>query len=94
MAAEGTKENSWKLKTPLLTSGYEVYKDEKGGKAVIFCVIGKTTLMYDCRCRNDLRALLQKHGDWMKLGSANEQKPAKEGAVEAWGRSDSNSVGS
>lgn len=29
----------------------------------------------------------------MELGSADEQKPAKDGTVEAWGRSDKNPVG-
>jgi hypothetical protein len=29
----------------------------------------------------------------MELGSADEQKPAKEGTVEAWGRSSENPVG-
>ena len=32
-------------------------------------------------------------GDWVDLGSADEQKPAKDGTVEAWGRSESNPVG-
>jgi hypothetical protein len=26
--------------------------------------------------------MLKAHGDWMELGSADEQKPAKEGSVE------------
>jgi hypothetical protein len=30
MATEGTKENPWKLKTPPLTSDYEMYKDVNG----------------------------------------------------------------
>ncbi len=37
--------------------------------------------------------MLKVHGDWMPLGNAGEQKPAAEGAVEAWGRSASNPVG-
>ncbi len=37
--------------------------------------------------------MLKKHGDWMELGSADEQKPAKEGTVEFWGRSVSNPNG-
>src|SRR5260370_8982676 len=40
----------------------------------------------------DLHAMLKKHGDWMLLGSADEQKPAAEGTVEAWGRSAKNPV--
>ena len=81
----GTKEDPWKLKTPPNTSEYEMYKDEKDGKKVIVCVVGKTTLLYDYRCLNDLHAMLKKHGDWMEFGSADEQKHVKEGTVEAWG---------
>ncbi len=90
---EGTKENTWKLKTPPLSSDYEMYKDTKDGKEVLVCVVGKTTLFYDYACIADLHAMLNAHGDWMELGSADEQKPAKEGTVEAWGRSESNPVG-
>jgi hypothetical protein len=37
--------------------------------------------------------MLQKRGDWVELGSADEQKEAKEGTVEAWGRSSKNPIG-
>jgi hypothetical protein len=37
--------------------------------------------------------MLKQRGDWMELGSADEQKPAKEGTVEAWGRSPANPIG-
>lgn len=93
MAAIGTKENPWKLKTPPNTSDYEMYKSEKDGKDIIVCVVGKTILHYDYRCLADLHAMLKKHGDWMDLGSADEQKPAKEGTIEAWGRAENNPVG-
>ena len=94
MAKEkGTKESPWKLKTPPGTSEYEMYKDVKDGKEVIVCTVGKTVLLYDARCLNDLHSMLKKHGDWMELGSADEQKPAKEGTVEAWGRSPKNPAG-
>jgi hypothetical protein len=90
---EGTKENPWKLKTPPQTSEYEMYRDEKDGKAILVCTVGKTVLHYDYRCVEDLHAMLKQHGDWMELGSADEQKPVKEGTVEAWGRSPENPVG-
>lgn len=93
MAAEGTKENPWKLKTPPNTSEYEMYKDVKDEVEVIVCVVGKTTLLYHARCLKDLQAMLKKHNDWMELGGADEQKPVKEGTVEAWGRSEKNPVG-
>ncbi|WP_284644009.1 DUF6855 family protein [Paenibacillus silviterrae] len=89
----GTKENPWKLKTPPQTSEYEMYKDEKDGKAILVCTVGKTVLHYDYRCIDDLHAMLRQHGDWIELGSADEQKPAKEGTVEAWGRSPENPIG-
>ncbi len=91
--AKGTKEDPWKLKTPPGTSDYEMYKDIKDGKEVIVCTVGKTVLLYDAKCINDLHTMLKKHGDWMELGSADEQKPAKEGTVEAWGRSTKNPNG-
>lgn len=93
MAEAGTKENPWQLKTPPGTSEYHMYRDEKDGKPVIVCVVGSTTLLYDARCIDDLHAMLKSHGDWMDLGGADEQKEAKEGTVEAWGRSESNPVG-
>lgn len=90
---KGTKDDPWKLKTPPLTSDYEMYKDEKDGIEVIVCVVGKTTLLYDFRCIADLHEMLKENGDWVELGSADEQKPAKDGTVEAWGRSEKNPIG-
>lgn len=87
----GTKESPWELQTPPGTSEYTIYKDEV--KNVLVCTVGKTVLHYDPRCISDLQEMLKKHGDWMELGSADEQKPAKEGTVEAWGRSENNPVG-
>jgi hypothetical protein len=89
----GTKENPWNLKTPPGTSEYQIYKAEKEGKEILVCTVGTTILHYDYRCLTDLHNMLKKHGDWMELGSADEQKPAKEGSVEAWGRSAENTVG-
>jgi hypothetical protein len=89
----GTKEKPLKLKTPPLSSDYTMYVEEKDGKEILVCTVGKTVLYYDSRCISDLQAMLKKHGDWMELGSADEQKPAKEGTVEAWGRSPKNPVG-
>ena len=37
--------------------------------------------------------MLKEQGDWIELGSADEQKTAKDGTVEAWGRSADNPVG-
>jgi hypothetical protein len=55
--------------------------------------VGSTTLGYRLRCIADLHEMLARHGDWMALGNSDEQKPAPEGSVEAWGRSPDNPVG-
>lgn len=89
----GTPGDPWQLKTPPGTSDYQMYLDEKDGRGVIVCVVGKTTLLYDRQAIDDLHAMLGARGDWVELGSADEQKPAKDGTVEAWGRSTDNPVG-
>lgn len=89
----GTKADPWVLKTPPLTSEYTVYRDDAHGPAALVCTVGKTVLLYDARAIDDLSAMLKEHGDWMELGSADEQKPAKPGTIEAWGRSADNPVG-
>jgi hypothetical protein len=89
----GTKEKPLHLKTPPGTSEYTMHTDEKDGMEILVCTVGKTVLYYNYRCLADLQSMLKKHGDWMELGSADEQKPAKEGTVEAWGRSSKNPVG-
>lgn len=90
---DGMIGNPWKLKTPPGTSEYEIYRDVKDGKEVLVCTVGKTVLLYDARAINDLHSMLKKHGDWMELGGTDEQKPAKPGTVEAWGRAVNNPVG-
>jgi hypothetical protein len=89
----GTKEKPMALKTPPLSSEYTMHIDQKDGKDILVCTVGKTILHYNISCIEDLHSMLKNHGDWMELGSADEQKPAKEGTVEAWGRSESNPVG-
>ena len=89
----GTKDKPMSLQTPPLTSEYTMHIDEKNGEQILVCTVGKTVLHYDYRCLEDLYAMLKKHGDWMELGSADEQKPAKEGTVEYWGRSAKNPIG-
>lgn len=89
----GTKEKPLALKTPPLTSEYTMHAEEKDGKEILVCTVGKTVLHYDMRILTDLHAMLKQHGDWMELASADEQKPTKEGTVEAWGRSEKNPIG-
>lgn len=90
---KGTKESPWILKTPSQTSQYEMYKEVRDGKEILVCTVGKTILLYDARALEDLHKMLKKHGDWMELGSADEQKTAKKETVEAWGRSSKNPIG-
>ena len=88
-----TKDNPWVLRTPPGTSEYTMHLDERDGVRVLVCTVGTTTLYYDARCIDDLYAMLKAAGDWVELGGADEQKPVKEGTVEAWGRSPDNPVG-
>ena len=89
----GTKDDPWILSTPSGSAEYRMYRDETAEPPAIVCVVGKTVLGYQLRAIKDLHAMLKEHGDWMPLGSADEQKPAKEGTVEAWARSPENPVG-
>ena len=92
-SGNGSSEDPWQLKTPPLSSAYTIHRDVRDGVDVLVCTVGKTVLFYDARAVDDLHAMLVEHGDWMELGSADEQKPVKAGTVEAWGRSEQNPVG-
>ncbi|HRF49450.1 MAG TPA: hypothetical protein PLC98_17595 [Anaerolineales bacterium] len=89
----GTREAPWKLTTANGGSEYVMFRDETLDPPALVCKVGSTELRYHLRCIEDLHAMLKKHGDWMPLGAADEQKPAAEGTVEAWGRSTKNPVG-
>jgi hypothetical protein len=88
-----TKEKPWMLKTPPGTSEYTMHVEERDGARVLVCTVGKTVLHYHARSIGDLHAMLAARGDWMELGGADEQKPAKDGTVEAWARSPKNPIG-
>lgn len=90
---KGTTDDPWVLQTPPLTSEYKMYRDDTSNPPALVCIVGTTKLSYHLRCIEDLHAMLKNHGDWMLLGSADEQKPAAEGTVEAWARSADNPVG-
>jgi hypothetical protein len=89
----GTVAAPWVLKTPPGTSEYRMQRDDSADPPELVCQVGSTRLSYDARAIEDLHAMLKEHGDWMELGSADEQKPAKKGTVEAWARSDANPLG-
>ena len=90
---DGTKDAPWVLTTPSGGSGFEVYRDQAADPPVLVVQSGKTQLRYALRAIDDLHQMLKDHGDWMPLGSTDEQKPAPEGSVEAWARSETNPVG-
>ena len=89
-SGSGTEASPWQLKTPPGTSDFQAWRDEAADPPALVVQVGKTQLRYQLSCLDDLVAMLKKHGDWMLLGSADEQKPAAEGTVEGWGRSPKN----
>jgi hypothetical protein len=90
---QGTRDDPWNLTTPSGTSEYQMYRDESLDPPAIVCQVGSTQLRYRVGAIDDLHAWLKEQGDWVPLGSADEQKPAAPGTVEAWGRSADNPVG-
>ncbi|WP_394746962.1 DUF6855 family protein [Spongiimicrobium salis] len=88
----GTKENPLLLKTPPQSSSYTMHIDEKEGKEILVCTVGKTVLHYDLRCIEDLHCMLKERGDWMLLGSKDEKVPTKPDTVEHWGRAEDNPI--
>ena len=89
----GTKDDPWRLKTPPGTGDFEMYRAADATPPALVCTVGTTELRYHLRCIEDLHRMLKQHGDCMELGNADEQKPARDGTVEAWGRSPDNPVG-
>ena len=91
-AMGGTPEAPWQLKTPPGTAEYLAWRDPALDLPALVVQVGKTQLRYHLSCIDDLYSMLKAHGDWMPLGSADEQKAAAEGTVEAWGRAAGNPV--
>jgi Family of unknown function (DUF6855) len=93
VSGKGTKDDPWVLRTPPGSSEYTMWRDEEADPPALVCQVGSTRLTYQLRCIEDLHAMLKGSGDWVPLGAADENKPAAEGTVEAWGRSSDNPVG-
>ena len=91
--ALGTRDDPWQLTTPPGTSAYQMFRDDTTSPPSLVCVVGSTTLSYDARAIDDAVALLVQRADWVDLGAADEQKPAKDGTLEAWARSADNPLG-
>ena len=89
----GTREDPWILATPPGKSLYRAFEDPGADPPALVVQVGGTELRYHLRCVADLHEMLGKHGDWIALGNADEQKPAPDGTVEAWARSPENPVG-
>jgi hypothetical protein len=92
-AGSGTPTDPWTLRTPPGKSEYEVYRDATSDPPALVAQVGSTEVRYHLRCIDDLHEMLKDDGDWMALGTADEQKPAAEGTVESWARSPENPVG-
>ncbi len=90
---EGTREQPWALKTPSGGSEFTAFRDDSLDPPALVVQVGKSELRYHARCLDDLHAMLAEHRDWVPLGSADEQKAAAEGTVEAWARASDNPVG-
>lgn len=88
-----SRDDPWRLKTAPGTSEFTMHVEQLDARRVLVCTVGGTVLHYDGRCVGDLLAMLRSAGDWVELGGADEQRPAKEGSVEAWARSAGNPVG-
>ncbi len=93
MAGSGPPDDPWTHTTAPGTSAYTMYRDEAADPPALVCRVGTTTLRYHRRAIEYHPAYLRERGEWVDLGAADEQKPAKDGTVEAWGRAQDNPVG-
>ena len=93
VAGQGTSEDPWVLTTPPGKSGFTAFRAPDAEPPALVVRVGTTELRYQLRCIDDLHAMLTARGDWMPLGSADEQQDARPDTVEAWGRASDNPVG-
>lgn len=93
MTGSGTRDDPWRLTTANGGSAYEMWRDETADPPLLVCQVGSTRLTYLLRAIDDLHGWLRTQDGWVPLGGADEQKPAAEGTVEAWGRAGDNPVG-
>jgi hypothetical protein len=89
----GTAEDPWTLSTPSLSSQFQAHREPGADPPALVVQVGSTQLRYRLEGIEDLAAMLAERGDWVPLGSADENKPVKEGTVEAWARAADNPVG-
>lgn len=89
----GTKDDPWRLTTAPGSSSYTMYRDDSLDPPLLVCQVGTTKLTYLARAIDDLTEWLRRQDDWVPLGAADENKPAADGTVEAFGRAADNPVG-
>ena len=89
----GTKDDPWGLTTAPGSSAYTMYRDDEADPPLLVCQVGSTKLTYLASAIDDLHAWLTEQGGWVDLGAADENKPARDGTVEAFGRASDNPVG-
>ncbi len=89
----GEKDDPWLLKTPSLTSDFQVWRDPHATPPRLLVQVGATQLSYHLRAIDDCHALLKAQGGWIALGNADEGKPCPAGSIEAWARDAGNPVG-
>jgi hypothetical protein len=92
-AGSGTKDDPWQLTTAPGSSAYTMWREPDASPPALLCQVGSTKLSYHASAVEDLHEWLRTQGDWVPLGAADEQKPAADGTVEAWGRAADNPVG-
>ena len=89
----GTADDPWILRTPPGKSEFEAWREPEADPPALVVQVTSTQLRYHLSCVDDLHEMLTARGDWMLLGNADEQKPAADDTVEAWGRAEDNPVG-
>lgn len=89
----GEKDDPWLLKTPSLTSDFQVWRDPAAEPPRLVVQAGSTQLSYRLSAIEDCAAMLRQRGDWVALGNADEGKPVVAGSIEAWARDAANPVG-
>jgi len=92
-SGSGTREDPWRLTTAPGSSAFTMYRDDAAVPPELVCQVGSTRLSYDARALDDLHAWLLAQGGWVPLGAADENKPAADGTVEAFGRAAANPIG-
>ena len=93
VAGTGTPADPWQLRTPPGSSEYTACRDAAPIRPRSSCRSARRSCATTSAASRTCTRCSKAHGDWMPLGGADEQKPAAEGTVEAWGRSDDNPVG-